>query len=62
MDNSCKVRSESCDIVEPDAVRTEDKLRILNEGYLGKRSLSEILTENNISEETFYLWKMSILK
>jgi hypothetical protein len=35
---------------------------ILTEACEGKRPLTSILEENNITEEAFYFWKMKYLK
>ena len=48
-------------ITELDFISYEEKMRILNEAYLGKRDLATILSENKVSEETFYLWKIAYL-
>lgn len=48
-------------IKELDNYSMERKLKILREAYRGKKDLATILKENEITEETFYLWKISYL-
>jgi hypothetical protein len=46
-------------IKELDDYSMDQKIKILTEAFVGKRDLASILRENGISEETFYLWKIS---
>lgn len=47
---------------EVDDYSMDQKISVLMEAAFGKKSLSSILEENNISEEIFYLWKMTYIK
>jgi hypothetical protein len=47
---------------EVDDYSIDQKMSVLMEAAVGKKSLSSILEENNISEEIFYLWKMTYIK
>ena len=49
-------------ISEVDDYSMDQKISVLMEAAFGKKSLSSILEENNISEEIFYLWKMTYIK
>jgi hypothetical protein len=40
---------------------TERIMNILSMVFQGKKSLSDILKENNITEEIYYLWKLRYL-
>jgi hypothetical protein len=53
---------EQTGISEVDSYSMDQKMAVLMEAAVGKKSLSSILQENNISEEVFYLWKMTYMK
>ena len=62
MENDLSAGTGQLSLLEEDPFSDKEKLRILLEAFVGKRSLAEILAENNITERTFYQWKIMFVK